>query len=171
MSGREGRGAVRAYHVGRAESMLQLGAHVVTPRAFYIHHGIYLGNGLVAHYRGFEHGLRIGPIETVSIEQFTRGHPLRVLLEATSRFSGAEIAQRALSRIGENRYRVLSNNCEHFCEWCVHAEQRSYQVDRLLRWIFWPLRLTRNVIARATRALGVPTTAVSCHSSDRGCNQ
>jgi hypothetical protein len=27
---------------------------------------------------------------------------------------------------------VLTNNCEHFCEWCVHGEHRSYQVDNLL---------------------------------------
>jgi hypothetical protein len=24
---------------------------------------------------------------------------------------------------------VLTNNCEHFCEWCVRGEHRSYQVD------------------------------------------
>lgn len=151
--------------------MLQVGAHVVTSRAFYIHHGIYLGNGLVVHYRGFERGLRMGPIETVSIEQFTRGRPLQVLVEATSRFSSAEIVQRAMSRIGENRYHVLANNCEHFCEWCVHADQRSYQVDRLLRRLFWPLRLTRNLIARTTRDLRLPANAASCPSSDRGCSQ
>jgi hypothetical protein len=27
---------------------------------------------------------------------------------------------------------MLSNNCEHFCEWCLRDEQRSYQVERLL---------------------------------------
>jgi hypothetical protein len=32
-------------------------------------------------------------------------------------------------RLGEDRYSVLTNNCEHFCEWCVRGEHRSYQVD------------------------------------------
>jgi hypothetical protein len=27
---------------------------------------------------------------------------------------------------------VLSNNCEHFCEWCIEDEHRSYQVESLL---------------------------------------
>jgi hypothetical protein len=37
-----------------------------------------------------------------------------------------------MSRIGENNYRLLSNNCEHFCEWCLRGEHRSEQVDRAL---------------------------------------
>ena len=32
-------------------------------------------------------------------------------------------------RLGEDCYSVLTNNCEHFCEWCVRGEHRSYQVD------------------------------------------
>ena len=82
-------------------------------------------------------GLRAGPIEAVSIEQFTQGRALRVLLESSPCFSSAEIVQRALSRIGEDHYHVLTNNCEHFCEWCLRGEHRSYQVDR---WLSWPLR-------------------------------
>jgi Lecithin retinol acyltransferase len=110
---------------------LPLGSHLITPRGAYVHHGIYVGNGQVVHYGGLVRGLRAGPIEAVSVEQFTQGRPLRVLFES-SRFSSAEIVQRALSRVGEDRYRVLTNNCEHFCEWCVRGEHRSYQVDRLL---------------------------------------
>jgi len=116
---------------------LPLGAHIVTPRGAYVHHGIYVGNGQVVHYGGLVRGLRAGPVEAVSMEQFALGRPLRVLLESSPRFSSVEIVQRALSRIGERRYRVLTNNCEHFCEWCVRGEHRSYQVDRRRS---WPLR-------------------------------
>ncbi len=42
-----------------------------------------------------------------------------------------EIVRRAWSRIGESRYQLLSNNCEHFCHWCLFGESRSEQVDRL----------------------------------------
>jgi hypothetical protein len=37
--------------------------------------------------------------------------------------------------VGEDRYRVLTNNCEHFCEWCLRGEARSYQVDRWFSWL------------------------------------
>jgi hypothetical protein len=115
---------------------LPFGAHIVTPRSAYAHHGIYAGNGRVVHYGGLVRGLRAGPVEVVSLDEFTQGRPLKVLVQS-SRFSSAEIVQRALSRVGENNYRVLTNNCEHFCEWCVRGEHRSYQVDR---WLSLPLR-------------------------------
>lgn len=35
-------------------------------------------------------------------------------------------------RLGEHRYRLLTNNCEHFCEWCVNGAHRSYQVEELI---------------------------------------
>jgi len=119
------------------------GAHVSTARRGYVHHGIYLGDGLVAHYAGFVRGLRPGPIETVSIERFTQGRPLHVIPESELSFSSDEIVQRARSRVGEDRYHFINNNCEHFCEWCLRAEHRSYQVDR---WLSWPLRTLEKLI-------------------------
>jgi hypothetical protein len=146
---------------------LRPGAHVVSPRAGYTHHGIYVGEGLVVHYRGLERGLRIGPIEAVPVDQFTRGRALRILDEASPHFEAAEIVQRARSRIGEDRYHVLTNNCEHFCEWCVHAEQRSYQVERLTYWLSTPLRLARSVRDHATQVRSLLTTGVSGFASNR----
>jgi hypothetical protein len=32
--------------------------------------------------------------------------------------------RRARMRVGENRYQLLRNNCEHFCEWCLRGEPR-----------------------------------------------
>jgi hypothetical protein len=43
-----------------------------------------------------------------------------------------EVVRRARMRLGENRYNVLTNNCEHFCEWRVRGEHRSYQVDDII---------------------------------------
>jgi hypothetical protein len=42
------------------------------------------------------------------------------------------VVHRARSRLGEDRYHVLRNNCEHFCEWCVRGQHRSYQVEALV---------------------------------------
>ena len=102
------------------------------------------GAGPLSHQslRGFEN--RPWPIHSLHLEQFTQGRPLHVILASSPCFSGAEIVQPALSRVGEDRYHVLTNNCEHFCEWCVRAEPRSYQVDR---WLLWPLRTRATYVA------------------------
>jgi hypothetical protein len=44
------------------------------------------------------------------------------------------IVARARSRIVENRYCLVTNNCEHFCAWCIRGESRSMQVDCVLAW-------------------------------------
>jgi hypothetical protein len=112
-------------------------SHLVTPRRGYLHHGIYVGNGQVVHYTGLAHGLRRGPVEEVPLSCFTRDHPVWVISNGPSTFDGFEIIRRARSRVGEDSYRLLSNNCEHFCEWCLHGENRSYQVEA---WLAHPAR-------------------------------
>ena len=37
-----------------------------------------------------------------------------------------------MSRIGEQRYNLLFNNCEHFATWCKTGRHRSEQVDSFL---------------------------------------
>lgn len=107
-----------------------LAAHLVSPRALYSHHGIYVGDGLVIHYAGLAYGWRGGPVEIVSLEHFARGHGIRVR-SGTPFYTRNEVVARARSRLGEHRYRVLTNNCEHFCTWALHGERRSTQVEWL----------------------------------------
>ena len=111
---------------------LPIGAHLVTPRSWYDHHGIYVGNGRVVHYAGYCHGYHAGPVEEISLAQFERGQGVRVRRHDGARYSLEEIAARARSRIGENGYRLLANNCEHFCEWCSSGRSRSRQIDQLI---------------------------------------
>ena len=108
------------------------GSHLVTPRRGYLHHGIYVGNGKVVHYAGLAGGLHRGPVEEVPLARFTRGRPVWVKSHAPSNFECREVIQRARSRVGEDCYRLLTNNCEHFCEWCLRGEHRSYQVEALM---------------------------------------
>jgi len=114
------------------EQVPPLGAHMVTPRRGYTHHGIYVGLGRVVQYRGLSRGLARGPVEEVSLSQFAQGRPIRLRLEESRWSNRDEVARRARSRLGENRYNLLTNNCEHFCEWCVRGEHRSYQIDELV---------------------------------------
>ena len=109
-----------------------LGAHIVTPRRWYTHHGIYVGAGQVVHYQGLSSSLRRGPVAKVSLAEFANGHPVRLHGEANAAYSGIEVVARACSRLGEDAYDVLRNNCEHFCSWCLIGAARSPQVERLL---------------------------------------
>jgi len=111
---------------------LPLGAHLVTRRRGYIHHGIYAGNGEVVHYVGFKDLLRRGPVEKTSLAGFADGFDIEVESASEARYTGPEVVRRAMSRIGEDDYRLLSNNCEHFCMWCRSGERRSRQVEALL---------------------------------------
>jgi hypothetical protein len=118
------------------------GSHLVTPRRGYLHHGIYVRGGMVVHYAGLAHGLRRGPVEQVSLASFARGQPVWVRPNSQRDFDRREVIRRALSRVGENRYRLLTNNCEHFCEWCLRDEPRSFQVEAWRRRPVSTLRAT-----------------------------
>lgn len=112
---------------------LPVGAHLVTPRSWYSHHGIHVGYGRVVHYAGYCKGLlQRGPVEEVSLAEFEGGHGFKVRSHPATAFSARQIAQRAMNRVGENCYRLLANNCEHFCEWCVTGLGRSAQVEHFL---------------------------------------
>jgi Lecithin retinol acyltransferase len=106
-----------------------LGAHLITPRRGYFHHGIYVGGGRVVHYTASAFCLIRRPVEEVSLESFSRGEVMWVRPAAPGSYDPAEIIRRARSRLGEDRYRLLTNNCEHFCEWCSRGEHRSAQVE------------------------------------------
>jgi hypothetical protein len=129
-----------------------LGTHIVTPRRGYTHHGIYVGRGKVVQYAGLTRGLRRGPVEEVALTQFTQGHPIWVRPEESRRFDSDEVVRRARSRVGEDRYHVFTNNCEHFCEWCIRGEHRSYQVEE---WISRPSRALQLSIGLIAKCLNV----------------
>jgi lecithin:retinol acyltransferase len=127
-----------------------VGAHLVTPRRGYTHHGIYVGRGRVVQYGGVFLGLRRGPVEEVALLQFARGRSIWLRLEESGQFDRDEVVDRARARLGEDRYNVLTNNCEHFCEWCVRGEPRSHQVELLFAMC---CRARRGLVALLVRSL------------------
>jgi hypothetical protein len=135
------------------EQELPLGSHLVTPRRGYVHHGIHVGDGKVVHYAGLAHGLRRGPVEEISLARFTNGRPVCVRSDASLEFDRREVIRRARSRIGEDHYRLLTNNCEHFCEWCLYGEHRSYQVEE---WLARPVRALHAAIRFIAHLLSPP---------------
>ena len=119
------------WHLG-VGSEPALGAHLVTPRGAYRHHGIYVGEGKVVHYAGLARSLHRGPVEEVTIACFAAGREVWIKPGNRPGYAGRQVVERARSRLGENRYRLLTNNCEHFCEWCLRGTARSFQVEAWL---------------------------------------
>lgn len=101
------------------------GDHLWVQRIGYRHHGVDLGQGWVVHYAGSL--TKSGAITITSTAEFadrslvhTVHHEIRLPVEET--------VHRAKSRVGENNYRFIDSNCEHFATWCVTGLHDSEQV-------------------------------------------
>jgi hypothetical protein len=136
---------------------LTIGTHLVTGRFGYTHHGLYAGGGKVVHYAGLSRSLRRGPVQEVPLAAFAHGHPVWIRQSPGARFAGMEAIRRAYSRLGEDRYRLMSNNCEHFCTWCLYGESRSDQIDV---WKIWITDHLMAAIFNTVRQLSVTSRAV-----------
>lgn len=116
--------------------MIQLGAHLSSGRTGYTHHGIYVGDGKVVHYSGLANGLSKGNICETTIEKFNLGRDKITVIthpNPSEYFTPIEIVKRARSRIGENDYNIIFNNCEHFATWCVTGTASSEQVKSTVK--------------------------------------
>ena len=98
--------------------------HLQVPRqhGLFHHHGIDLGDGTVAHYLEGREILRS------SIDAFRQDQPITVIEHDGASATGVTL-RRAMSRIGEQNYNLLFNNCEHFATWCKTGRHRSGQID------------------------------------------
>ncbi len=108
---------------------MQVGAHLAVSRGPYTHHGIYAGCGRVIHYAGAD-GEGAARVRETEFDVFVAGSNVYVIHERP-RYSQGDIVLRARSRIGERRYSLVANNCEHFARWCRAGERRSEQVERV----------------------------------------
>jgi hypothetical protein len=111
--------------------MFSIGAHIQVTRLGYTHHGIYIGKNKVIHYSGFHKFGKKGCISITSLSEFCDGNEAREYWGANmlrgSAFAPDEIVRRAKSRLGEDSYHLAFNNCEHFCNWCTHNDDYSWQ--------------------------------------------
>ena len=138
------------------QNLPKIGDHIFVDRSvlgikLYEHHGIYVGDDMVVHYNGLARGIvfekscfeeilsnvvpldkrNVAKVEMTSLEEFTSGDILQIKKHANAPFSGVDIALCAKSRIGEQKYNLLINNCEHFCNECVFGEHVSEQVQNV----------------------------------------
>ena len=101
--------------------------HLQVPRrhGLFNHHGIDLGDGTVAHYLEGREILRS------PFADFSQGEVVSVTEHADASSVGVTL-RRAMSRLGEQNYNLLFNNCEHFATWCKTGRHRSVQVDTVI---------------------------------------
>ena len=109
-----------------------IGAHLIVPWLGFTHHGIYVGGGNVVHYGALMYDIIRKPVEEVSLEAFAEGRPVYVVEHTEVCFEADQAIRRARSRLGEKRYKLFTNNCEHFVEWCLHDLPRSFQAETAL---------------------------------------
>ncbi|WP_160691701.1 lecithin retinol acyltransferase family protein [Clostridium sp. C2-6-12] len=104
------------------DSLYETGEHLYVYRSLYTHHGLYFGSGYVIHYSEAPDKKSIfspnkGVIKIDTIPKFSDGCSIKIE-KSPKVYSNDIIIERALDRLGENKYKVIINNCEHFVRWC-----------------------------------------------------
>lgn len=105
------------------------GDHLISPRTGYEHHGLFIGNEKVIHYSGFSESFTKGSIQITSLEEFEQGEGSTVKSHLASFYDADERVARAFSKLGEDSYNLIFNNCEHFVNWCFNGFKNSSQVN------------------------------------------
>lgn len=121
----------------------------------YAHHGIDCGDGTVIHYS------KRGEVPTISRTSWAAFAPNgRVFVQppAATSFIAEQVVRRAESRLGERKYNLLFNNCEHFATWCKTGKSRSAQVAGILPGLeaIDPTLLDRELHAALQNDIGDP---------------
>ncbi|XP_066517694.1 lecithin retinol acyltransferase-like [Hoplias malabaricus] len=152
---------------------LQRGDLLEVPRTLFIHFGIYLGDGKVAHLipdilpaltgdasrvQRVVSNTRLllgvlnkrAAVRVDSLQDFAYGSP--VLLNSmdgavgTRPLAGEEVALRAEKLIGSIPYSLLWNNCEHFVTYCRYGTAISLQTDKFCEFLKSILRDQRSML-------------------------
>jgi hypothetical protein len=90
----------------------------------YEHHGIDCGDDSIIHYYK---GSEVPMVTRTPRELFARGSRIFVKSQPTA-FLPDIVVQRAKSRLGEQQYDLLTNNCEHFANWCKIGRHQCEQL-------------------------------------------
>ena len=109
-----------------------IGSHLIVKHLGYSHHGIYAGRGRVIHYSGFAHFFKKRPIEVTTLARFARNKKIIIRLYEQPKFRGRHVVRRMRSRMHENNYHLIVNNCEHLCSWAITGVESSPQVVKMM---------------------------------------
>ncbi|GAF63064.1 cell wall-associated hydrolase [Psychrobacter sp. JCM 18903] len=134
---------------------LKAGDHLITERLGYTHHGIYLGKNKVIHYSGLAAGLRAGPVEVTDLIVFSQGKSTYVQQHESRKFSHRQTIKRARSRLSEDKYNLLLNNCEHFINWCIYGKASSPQVTNVVKYALSITMMNNTLSSMSVVGLGL----------------
>ncbi|MDR1036269.1 MAG: lecithin retinol acyltransferase family protein [Deltaproteobacteria bacterium] len=98
------------------------GDHIRVPRGLYYHHGIVAGADEVIHY--LDEGVSL-----TSFDDFADGGEPERVKHKNHKYGRREVVRRAKSRLDEDEYNLVFDNCEHFCNWCLNGYSASGQVE------------------------------------------
>ncbi len=84
------------------------------------HHGLYIGDDIVIHFDAYN-----DMVTKDTLGCFGGGCPISVKRHAPVPKHAIELAH---SKLGESGYHVLTNNCEHFVNFCIDNCRTSAQV-------------------------------------------
>ena len=142
---------------------LRAGDVIGVSRGTYEHYAIYADHGRVIHYAGDSDDLKGKiSIHEAPFEEFLKSstdyfvvsfegrHPVKIHaltkfisggcfdccnIKWKEKYSPEKTLERAYSRIGESKYSILSNNCEHFAMWCKTGSAESTQVRLIAKYV------------------------------------
>jgi len=121
------------------------GDQIRVNRGLYCHHGIYEDDSHVYQYaspKGSEISPNTALIICTTLDEFLKGGEVEVREytndELKKKNSNEEIIRKAKSLLGSGlgEYNIVSNNCEHFSNYCVFNEKISNQVEDVLSILF-----------------------------------
>lgn len=108
----------------------------------YFHYAVYVGNGRIIHYASDtgDWGEHIY-IHEAPLKEFTHDIPVIKIctfpedstLPGYHLYSAEETVERARSRLGEEKYDLFFNNCEHFAIWCKTNISNCRQIPNVFR--------------------------------------
>ena len=131
----------------------QYGDVISVNHGIYNHFGIFVDKNHVIHYTGKDEDflLRKMIINSKSVERIRASgldrnltddaKALYLLYQIKNKvkfkiYSPEETVKRARSKIGERKFFLPGNNCEHFAIWCKTGVRQSYQVNLVLKAVF-----------------------------------
>ena len=146
-----------------SDDFLRPGDVIGVSRGAYEHYAIYLGNAEVIHYAGENTDFKgrvsihkapfsnfIKDSKDYFVVSFEEKYPVKIHAStkfisggvidynSTSQYSiysAEETVKRALSRLGETKYSLIQNNCEHFAMWCKTGVAESIQVRMIEKYV------------------------------------
>lgn len=111
---------------------MAFGDHIRVRRArgLYWHHGIDAGEGRVIHFSGEPLRMKDAIVCEVALTEFLQGEQPEIVDSIGETRTPEETVRIARSLIGQRRYDLLLNNCEHFACYCKSGRRFSHQVAK-----------------------------------------